>query len=92
MIPTVSQICCLNSPFETDIEDFAAGHCRSVEIWLTKLETYLQNHTLEDVRDLLKASSSDMGFSSCHVETCGGLRRGELYGGRSSARSRSRAG
>ncbi|MFO0885768.1 MAG: sugar phosphate isomerase/epimerase family protein [Pirellulales bacterium] len=54
MIPTVSQICCLNSPFETDIEDFAAGHCRSVEIWLTKLETYLQNHTLEDVRDLLK--------------------------------------
>ncbi len=53
MIPTISQICCLNSPFEKDIEDFAAGHCHSVEIWLTKLETYLQTHSVEQVRDLL---------------------------------------
>ena len=49
-IPTLSQVCCLNSPFDRDLEDFAAGQCRSVEVWLTKLETYLQTHTLKDVR------------------------------------------
>ena len=50
MIPTLSQVCCLPSPFDRDLEDFAAGHCRSVEVWLTKLEEYLKTHTLKDVR------------------------------------------
>ncbi|MDX1946946.1 MAG: sugar phosphate isomerase/epimerase family protein [Pirellulaceae bacterium] len=49
-IPTLSQVCCLNSPFDRDLEDFAAGQCRSIEVWLTKLETYLESHTLADVR------------------------------------------
>ena len=53
MIPTISQVCCLNSSFEKDIEDFAAGHCGSVEVWLTKLENYLQSNSLADVRSLL---------------------------------------
>ena len=50
MTPTLSQVCCLNSPFDRDLEDFAAGQCRSVEVWLTKLEDYLKSHTLKDVR------------------------------------------
>jgi len=50
MIPTLSQVCCLNSPFDRDLEDFAAGQCHSVEVWLTKLEEYLKSHTLSDVR------------------------------------------
>src|SRR5262245_11703919 len=50
MIPTLSQVCSLNSPFDRDLEDFAAGQCKSVEVWLTKLETYLQSHTLKDVQ------------------------------------------
>jgi 4-hydroxyphenylpyruvate dioxygenase len=50
MIPTLSQVCCLNSPFDRDLEDFAAGQCRSIEVWLTKLEEYLKSHTLKDVR------------------------------------------
>jgi 2-keto-myo-inositol isomerase len=50
MIPTLSQVCCLNSPFDRDLEDFAAGQCQSVEVWLTKLEEYLKSHTLSDVR------------------------------------------
>jgi 4-hydroxyphenylpyruvate dioxygenase len=50
MIPTISQVCCLNSPFDRDLEDFAAAGCQSVEVWLTKLETYLQTHTVKDVR------------------------------------------
>jgi sugar phosphate isomerase/epimerase len=50
MIPTLSQVSCLHSPFDRDLEDFAAGQCRSVEVWLTKLEDYLKSHTLNDVR------------------------------------------
>jgi sugar phosphate isomerase/epimerase len=50
MIPTLSQVCCLHSPFDRDLEDFAAGKCTSVEVWLTKLEDYLQTHTARDVR------------------------------------------
>lgn len=50
MIPTLNQICCLHSPFDRDLEEFAAGKCASVEVWLTKLEEYLKSHTLKDVR------------------------------------------
>lgn len=53
MKPALSQVCSLNSPFEKDIEDYAAGACRAVEIWLGKLETYLERHSLDDVRRLL---------------------------------------
>lgn len=55
MIPALSQVCTLHAAFEQDVEDYAAGHCRAIEIWLTKLETYLQSHSLDDVRRLLDA-------------------------------------
>jgi len=50
MVPTLSQVCCLNSPFDRDLEDFAGAGCQCVEVWLTKLETYLESRTLKDVR------------------------------------------
>ena len=53
MKPAISQVCSLNSPFEKDIEDYAAGACRAVEIWLGKLETYLEKHSADEVRRLL---------------------------------------
>ena len=54
MIPTLSQVCSLTSRFDADIEDYAAGKCESVEIWLTKLEDYLQRHNVAEVKDWLK--------------------------------------
>jgi 4-hydroxyphenylpyruvate dioxygenase len=57
MLPTISQVCSLNSPFQQDLEDYAAGHVGSVEIWLTKLELWLTNHSLDDfqrIRDKLE--------------------------------------
>jgi 4-hydroxyphenylpyruvate dioxygenase len=53
MIPALSQICTLHAPFEKDVEDYAAGHCQAMEIWLTKLESYLQSHSMDDLRHLL---------------------------------------
>lgn len=53
MLPSLSQVCSLNASFESDIADYAAGACRVVELWLGKLETYLEQHSLDDVRELL---------------------------------------
>lgn len=53
MKPCLSQVCSLNAPFDRDVEDYAAGKCGAIEIWLTKLETYLKTHTLDDVRGWL---------------------------------------
>ncbi len=53
MIPTLSQVCTLGAPFELDVADYAAGACPAIEVWLGKLETYLQTHTPDDVRRLL---------------------------------------
>jgi sugar phosphate isomerase/epimerase len=57
MLPALSQACTLNAAFEQDVEDYAAGHCGAIEIWLTKLETYLQSHALDDVRRLLEQNA-----------------------------------
>lgn len=54
MIPTLSQVCSLHSSFAQDLEDYAAGGCRSIEVWLTKLEEHLKRHTLDDVRRLVE--------------------------------------
>jgi 4-hydroxyphenylpyruvate dioxygenase len=64
MIPALSQICCLPSPFDRDLEDFAAAGCTHVEVWLTKLETYLNSHTLKDVRYWLEKTRLSLSVAS----------------------------
>lgn len=53
MKPALAQVSTLNAPFESDVEDYAAAKCPDLEIWLGKLETYLESHALDDVRRLL---------------------------------------
>ena len=53
MQPAISQVCTLSASFEKDIEEFSAGHCGAIEIWLGKLETYLDSHKPADVLTLL---------------------------------------
>ncbi|REJ65213.1 MAG: sugar phosphate isomerase/epimerase [Planctomycetota bacterium] len=53
MKPALAQICSLNSPFATDVEDYAAAHAGAIELWLGKLEGYLEDHPVEDVARLL---------------------------------------
>lgn len=69
MIPCLSQVCSLASPFGEDIADYAAGQCRCVELWLGKLEGYLDSHTPEQVRRLL----DDCGVSAPVASYQGGL-------------------
>jgi 2-keto-myo-inositol isomerase len=53
MIPALSQVCTLAASFESDIADYAAGRSKAIELWFGKLETYLENHSLDDVKRLL---------------------------------------
>src|SRR6185503_270823 len=64
MIPTLSQVCCLNSSFDRDLEDFAGAGCQAVEVWLTKLETYLETHKLDDVRYWLEKTRLTLPVAS----------------------------
>lgn len=64
MIPTLSQVCSLNASFGEDIEDYAAGHCFSVELWLTKLEDYVNHHSVDDARRLLDAHQVEARVAS----------------------------
>ncbi len=52
MEPCLAQVCSLDSPFEKDVEDYAAGACRAIEVWLTKLEPYLESHSLDEAQSL----------------------------------------
>lgn len=53
MLPALAQVSTLNAPFETDVADYAAGQCHAIELWLGKLEGYLERHSVDDVRRLL---------------------------------------
>jgi sugar phosphate isomerase/epimerase len=53
MKPALSQVCSLESPLEQDIADYAAGKCGCIELWVGKLDTYLEKHSEDDLRRLL---------------------------------------
>lgn len=54
MRPALSQVCSLPAPLTRDLEDYAAGHCRTVELWLTKVENHLAHHSVDATRQLLE--------------------------------------
>jgi sugar phosphate isomerase/epimerase len=54
MKPALSQVCSLDAPFEQDIADYAAAKCQAVELWVGKLDAYLETHSTDDVRRLLE--------------------------------------
>src|SRR5947209_7947209 len=64
MIPTLSQVCTLSSTFDRDLEDFAGAGCQAAEVWLTKLETYLESHKLSDVRYWLEKTRLTLPVAS----------------------------
>src|SRR5271157_2630146 len=53
MKPCISQATTMSTPLEADLPAFQRGGWRAVELWLTKLETYLEGHTIEELRGLL---------------------------------------
>ena len=69
MKPCISQATTLKNPFEADLEIYRAAGWTAVEIWLTKLETFLQSHTLAEAGQLLESN----GIKPVAAASQGGL-------------------
>jgi sugar phosphate isomerase/epimerase len=69
MIPCISQATTLSSSFADDIENFPAVGCRTIEVWLTKLEQHLDNVSADDTRKAL----ADRGVELVAAAYQGGL-------------------
>jgi 2-keto-myo-inositol isomerase len=52
----ISQATTMSTPLEADLPAYARGGWTAVEFWLTKLEAYLERHTIAEVRGLLEAN------------------------------------
>jgi 2-keto-myo-inositol isomerase len=69
MKPCISQATTLKNPFEADPAVFSRNGWTDVEIWLTKLETFLKDHSLAEARSTL---ASD-GIKPVAAASQGGL-------------------
>jgi 2-keto-myo-inositol isomerase len=69
MKPCISQATTLSTPFEVDLESYGRAGWSAVELWLTKLETYLQSHSVDEVRTLL----AENGLQAVAAASQGGL-------------------
>jgi 2-keto-myo-inositol isomerase len=69
MTPCISQVTTLSTPFEADLPAYAQAGWAAVELWLTKLESYLETHSIAEARGLL----DDQGLSPVAASFQGGL-------------------
>jgi len=54
MKPCISEATTMAASFAEDVQAFAGAGFRGMEVWLTKLETHLEGHSLEETRRLLE--------------------------------------
>lgn len=55
-IPALGTVCSLDADLRSILEDYAAGHCGAVELWLGHVEGFLERSEPEALRDLLAAT------------------------------------
>ena len=53
MRPALATVCSLPSPLATIVEDYAAGHCDAIDLWLGHADGFLESHDPAALRDLL---------------------------------------
>jgi len=53
MIPAVATVCSLDAPLETIVEEYAAGHCLAVDLWLGHAESFLAGRDPAALAELL---------------------------------------
>ncbi len=54
MRPCISEATTLANTFAEDVNGYADAGCQAMEVWLTKLETHLEKHSVADTRKLLE--------------------------------------
>lgn len=53
MLPAISEATTMPTSFAEDVAAYAGAGCDAMEVWLTKLENHLNEHSIEDTRRLL---------------------------------------
>src|SRR5438132_9184386 len=69
MKPCLSEATTLPSSFADDVANFADAGCTGMEVWLTKLETHLESHSVAQTRKL----AGDRGLTLAAAAYQGGL-------------------
>ncbi len=69
MMPCISQATTMSTPFEGDMDAYAMAGWAAVELWLTKLEAFLETRSLAEAR----AALADRGLRAVAAAAQGGL-------------------
>ena len=69
MIPSIATVCSLQTPLETVLEDYAAGHVDGVDLWLGQADAYLKERSVAALREVLAAH----GIAALAASFQGGL-------------------
>lgn len=64
MKPCLSQATTMPCSFAEDVANFADAGCTAMEVWLTKLEQHLENHSGEETRALLAERQMTLAAAS----------------------------
>jgi sugar phosphate isomerase/epimerase len=60
----ISEATTMAASFAEDVQAFAGAGFRAMEVWLTKLETHLESHSLADTRRLLEDQKMTLAAAS----------------------------
>jgi 2-keto-myo-inositol isomerase len=64
MKPCISEATTLPCTFAEDVANFADAGCTAMEVWLTKLETHLEKHSVADTHKLLRDRQMTLAAAS----------------------------
>jgi 2-keto-myo-inositol isomerase len=64
MRPCISEAVTMSSTFAEDVNGYADGGCHALEVWLTKLETHLEKHSVADTRKQLEDRDMTLAAAS----------------------------
>ena len=71
MKPCLSQSLTMPLTFAEDIAHYADAGCDAIEVWLTKLENHLEQHSLDQTRALLQERGiTHLLFGGVTTEVC----------------------
>ncbi len=62
--PCISEVTTMAASFAEDVQAFAGAGFRAMEVWLTKLETHLESHSLAETRQLLEDQQMTLAAAS----------------------------
>jgi sugar phosphate isomerase/epimerase len=51
MKPAIATVCSLDTPLETVLEDYAAGHVDAVDLWLGHADAFVKDRSVVDLRE-----------------------------------------